>query len=82
MAAALKAAVENHFRPNRKFRRDYDKAFRRDPLAANVLLLLAELADERGQVRFDGPPEGELVVLLAARFEDPRAYQLSGGPTQ
>lgn len=68
------------FFPNRQFRRDYDRLFRKDPAAANVLLLLAELADERGEVHFDGPPEAELAVLMAARFEDPRAYQLPGGP--
>ncbi len=82
MAGNLKAVVTGGgvFRPSRRFRRHYDRIFRRDPLAANVLLLLAELADDQGQVHFDGPPEVELAVLMAARFEDPRAYQLSGGP--
>jgi len=68
------------FKPSRRFRRDYDRLFRRDPLAANVFLLLSELADERGRVHFDGQPEAEIAVILAARFEDPRAYQLTGGP--
>jgi hypothetical protein len=33
------------FTPNRRFRRDYDNLFRKDPLTANTFLLLAELAD-------------------------------------
>lgn len=69
------------FTASRAFRRDYARLFQKDPAAANVFLLLAELADERGQVRLDGPlPEVEIQRLMAARFEDPRAYQLSGGP--
>lgn len=66
---------------NRKFRRDYDRMFKRDPAAANVFLLLAELADEKGQVVFNNPfPEAEIQRLMKARFSDPRAYQLPGGP--
>ena len=69
------------FVQNRKFKRDYDRLFKKDPAAANVLLLLAELADGKGQVIFDTPaPEEEIQRLLAARFSDPRAYQLPGGP--
>lgn len=45
------------FTPSRHFRRQYDRVFRRDPLAANVLLLLSELADEKGAVAF-GPQPG------------------------
>ncbi len=60
--------------PSRRFRRDYDRAFRKDPVAANLLLLLAELADKQGRVKTD---EHELARLMAARFgEDLRAYQL------
>ncbi|MCX5829211.1 MAG: hypothetical protein NTV58_14585 [Deltaproteobacteria bacterium] len=66
---------------NRKFRRDYDRIFKKDPAAANVFLLLAELADKKGQVVLNNPfPEVEIQRLMAARFNDPRAYQLSGGP--
>ena len=65
------------FSPSRRFRRDYDRLFRKDPAAANVFLLLTELADERGQVKTD---ETELARLVAARFSDPWAYQLPGGP--
>ena len=69
------------FTPNRRFRREYDRLFKQDPAAANILLLLAELADERGEVKFDAPdPAAEIQRLMAARFTDPRAYQLPGGP--
>jgi hypothetical protein len=69
------------FTPSRRFRRDYDRLFQKDPAAANVLLLLAELANERGEVRFDNPdPAAEIQRLMTARFTDPRAYQLPGGP--
>jgi len=58
---------------NRKLRRDYDRLFRKNPLAANIYLLLYELADKKGQVK---TTEKELVDLMAARFEDPRRYSL------
>lgn len=61
------------FSPNKKFRRQYKRLFRKDPIAANAFLLLCELADDRGQV--ETSPE-EIVVLMATRFEDPEAYQL------
>jgi hypothetical protein len=65
------------FKPNRKFKRKYDKLYKTDPLAANTFLLLCELANEKGQVKTD--PE-ELAKLLAARFNDPyREYALPGG---
>ena len=68
------------FIPSRRFRRDYDKLFRKDPAAANVMMLLCELADEKGQVRLETSfPEVEIQRLMAARFTDPRAYQLPGG---
>jgi len=69
------------FTPGRKFKRHYNRIFRKDPAAANALLLLAELADEHGEVRFDVPdPASEIARLMAARFRDPRAYSLPGGP--
>lgn len=68
------------FTPGRKFKRHYDRLFRKDPAAANVFLLLAELADEKGQVRMGPCPEAEIQQLMAARFDDCRAYQLPGGP--
>jgi len=63
------------FKPNREFRRQYDKLFRQDPLAANTLFLLCELADKKGQVITD--PE-ELAELMAIRFNDPIEYALGG----
>lgn len=64
------------FIPTRRFRRDYDRIFRKDPLAANTFLLLCEIADEKGQVILPSPPEEELQRLLKARFDDPRRYSL------
>jgi len=69
------------FSPSRKFKREYNRIYRKDPAAANVFLLLAELADEKGQVRFETPfPETEIQRLMIARFKDPLAYQFPGGP--
>lgn len=69
------------FHPNRRLRRKYDKLFRTDPLAANVMLLLAELANDAGQIVFkNSDPAVEIQKLMLARFDDPRAYQLEGGP--
>jgi hypothetical protein len=71
----------SNFVPSHRLRRDYDRLFRKDPAAANVILLLCELADEKGQVRFETPfPEVEIQRLMAARFTDPRVYALPGGP--
>jgi hypothetical protein len=67
---------------NRNFRRDYDRIFKKDPAAANVFLLLAELANEDGAVRFTARPELELQKLMSARFTDPKAYHLPGGPNR
>ncbi len=68
-----------YFESSRNFRREYDRIFKKDPAAANVFLLLAELANERGSIRFETPfPEIEIQRLMAARFSDPRAYQLPG----
>ena len=61
------------FKPNRKFRREYNRLFREDPLGANTFLLLCELADDNGQVETSAQ---EIAILMAARFEDPEAYQL------
>ena len=61
------------FKPNRKFKREYDRIFRKDPEAANLFLLLAELANEKGQVTSS---EEELAILMDARFNDYREYQL------
>lgn len=71
------------FTPNRRFRRDYNRLYRKDPATANVFLLLCELADEKGQVAFESAcPEEEIKSLMIARFNDPLAYQLPGGAKQ
>lgn len=61
------------FKPNRRFKLDYNRIFRKNPEAANLLLLLCELADERGRVATD---EDELARLMEERFDDPSGYQL------
>lgn len=64
------------FKPNRKFKKQYDKLFKKDAIEANMFLLLCELANEKGQVRLGPKPDEELSELMAARFQDPEAYQL------
>jgi len=68
------------FKPNRKFKKEYNKLFKQDPIGANVFLLLAELADKRGQVKIQGSNEQEIAKeiqnLLVARFNDPEEYAL------
>jgi hypothetical protein len=59
------------FRPNKRFKRDYERLFRQNPEAANLFLLLCELADERGQVVID---ETEIAVLFNTRFDDPQKH--------
>lgn len=61
------------FHPNRKFRRHYARIFEENPEAANMYLLLCELADKKGRVKTD---ERELARLMAIRFADPRGFQL------
>ena len=68
------------FKPNRKFKKEYGKLFKHDPIGANVFLLLAELADEKGQVKILATTEEEIgeeiSKLIAARFNDPTEYAL------
>ena len=61
------------FKPNRKFRKDYDRLFKKDPMGANMFLLLCELANQKGQVTTS---EQEIAELMAARFNDPEEYAL------
>ncbi len=61
------------FKPNHQFQRKYDKIFQWSPEAANLFLLVCELADKNGQVK---TTEEELSKLLAKRFEDPQEYAL------
>jgi hypothetical protein len=65
--------MERPFRPSRRFRRKYNRLFEEDPKAANMFLLLCELANEKGQVETD---PAELAKLMAVRFEDPKEYAL------
>jgi len=59
------------FKPNRSFKRKYDRIFKRDPVAANLFLLLAEMADEKGRVVTN---EVEIAPLMEVRFKDPTQY--------
>jgi len=61
------------FKANKRFKRDYDRIFKKDPEAANLFLLLCELADKNGRVLID---EVELVRLMEARFKNARERQL------
>ncbi len=61
------------FNPNRRFKKKYDKLFRQSPEAANLFLLLAKLADKKGEVKTS---EEELAALMEARFNDYREHQL------
>ena len=64
---------ETPFAQNNAFRRLYNRIYKQDPAAANLFLLLAELADDSRQV--ETTPE-ELAQLMAVRFRDSEAYQL------
>jgi len=68
------------FKPNRRFKKKYDKLFKQDPVGANVFLLLAELADKKGQVKIQGSNEEEIGEeiqrLMMARFNDLEEYAL------
>ena len=63
------------FKPNKKFRRDYSRLFKKDLKAANVFLLLCELTNEKGQVETN---EKEIAELMAARFNDPTEHAFRG----
>ena len=61
------------FSPNRKFKKKYDQLFKKDPMGANMFLLLCEIADDNGQVM---ATDEEIAVLMAARFYAPEEYAL------
>jgi len=61
------------FKPNKLFKKDYDKLFKKDPHQANVLLLLCEIADEHGQVEIS---DDDLVALFNTRFNSYDEYSL------
>ena len=54
-------------------KKNYDRIFRQNPGAANLYLLLCELADKKGKIVTS---ERKLARLMAERFEDPTGYQL------
>ena len=62
------------FQPNHKFKRDYDRLFKKDPIAANTLLILCELANDKGEVFVKD--ESQITELMAVRFNDPEEYAL------
>ena len=55
----------------KRLKKQYGKIYREDPVAANLFLLLTEIADEKGQVK---TTERELQLLMAARFNKPDEY--------
>lgn len=61
------------FKPNRKFKKKYNGLFKKDPMGANVFLLLCEIADDKGQVMTN---EEEIAELMAACFNDLEEYAL------
>lgn len=67
------------FVPNKKFRREYRKLWKEDPQAANLYLLMCELADKDGQVRLPADEKESkrvLAELMTARFNDLEEYAL------
>ena len=67
------------FKPNRRFKREYKKLWEKDPQAANLFLLMCELADKEGQVYLPADEkecEQALADLMTARFNDPTEYAL------
>ena len=61
------------FKPNRAFKKDYNKLFKDNPATANTYLLICELADDKGRVK---ATEEELFTLFRIRFNNPMEYQL------
>jgi hypothetical protein len=61
------------FKPNNKLKRKYDWLYKKDPMGANMFLLLCELADEKRRVMIS---EAEIAELMAVRFNDPEEYAL------
>ena len=57
--------IMEQFKPNRSFKKKYDRLFMKKPTAANTWLLLQELKDEKGHIVTS---EQEIVKLLSIRF--------------
>lgn len=58
------------------FRRGYDRAFQKNPFAANFHLLLCEKGQEIFAKSF---PDLEVSRLIVRRFKDPQRYSLPKG---
>jgi hypothetical protein len=66
------------FTPNKTFRQQYDRTYRKYPVMANVMLIMMELANATGGSIFETFPDKEVSRFIVSRFENPRAYQLPG----
>ena len=76
MGLFLLAKEIDMFTPGKRFKKDYDKLFKEDPVSANLMLLLCDIADENGKFIIAEPVEDEICRLMSARFNDVSAYQL------
>ena len=78
--SAVMREIMEKFIPNKRFKKQYDELYKKEPLAANAFLLLAELADEKGQVKIQGSNEKEVAQelsrLMKARFNNTVGYAL------
>jgi hypothetical protein len=64
----------------RKLKKKYLKLFKKNPVAANLFLLLFELAGPDGKIILPQEPEEidrELTKLMLDRFQDTEGWQLS-----
>lgn len=64
---------------NKAFKKEYDKIFNHDPLAANIFLMLVDMADEKGEIYFEGSEDqmnDQINILVNGRFNDVFEYQL------
>lgn len=62
-----------NFKANKNFKKQYKRIFRHKPEAANLFLLLCELADQKGHIVIG---ETELARLMKKRFQNPQKYEL------
>ena len=64
---------------SKSFKRKYDRIFKVDPVAANMLLLLKEMANSKGQIELYGSDDecmSKLTYLMNKRFPGPVKYEL------
>ncbi len=55
----------------KQIKKKYDFLFKRDPVAANLFLLMTEITNSQGRVTSN---EQEIADLMNARFEDCQVY--------